>query len=49
MRFGRRASDRLPAIADPPLSPGGVKTTLIGLAVAAVALALAIAFLVTQK
>jgi len=50
VRFGRRASDRLPAIAEPPaISAGGIKTTLIGLAVAAVALALAIAFLVTQK
>lgn len=51
--FRRRASDRVPAIADsaPPLgmSAGGVNKALIGLGVAAVTLLLVIVFLVTQK
>ena len=51
VNFGRRASDRVPLAVEPPvaITAGGVKKTLIGLAVAAVALALAIVFLVTQK
>jgi serine/threonine-protein kinase len=51
INFGRRASDRAPVAVDPPvaITAGGVKKTLIGLAVAAVALALAIVILVTQK
>jgi serine/threonine-protein kinase len=51
VRFGRRASDRLPVVVEPPpgLTSGGLKKTLIGLAFAALALALAIVLLVAQK
>jgi serine/threonine-protein kinase len=50
--FRRRASDRSPvaeAVQSLGMSAGGVKKTLVGLGLAAVALALAIVFLVTQK
>jgi eukaryotic-like serine/threonine-protein kinase len=53
MDFRRRASDRAPTVAEslPALgmSAGGVNKALVGLGLAAVALVLAIVFLVTQK